>query len=62
MVRAPSNAKRHDVLKALLPGKVFYIDLEGPGKVPVLHFGMTGMLRVRDSMASYLRSINGWVK
>jgi len=29
-----------------LEGKCFYIELEGTGKMPVLHFGMTGMLQV----------------
>jgi len=29
------------------PGKVFYIELDGEGRHPVLHFGMTGMLQVR---------------
>lgn len=43
------------------PGKVFYIELEGPGKMPVLHFGMTGMLRVRHSTVLHLRSTNGWI-
>ncbi|KAF9229685.1 hypothetical protein BS17DRAFT_723761 [Gyrodon lividus] len=28
-------------------GKCFYIELEGKGRMPVLHFGMTGMLKVR---------------
>lgn len=28
-------------------GKYFYIELEGAGKLPLLHFGMTGMLHVR---------------
>ncbi|KAK7468485.1 hypothetical protein VKT23_002991 [Stygiomarasmius scandens] len=28
-------------------GKQFYIELDGKGKLPVLHFGMTGMLQVR---------------
>ena len=27
-------------------GKVFYVELSGAGKMPVLHFGMTGMLQV----------------
>lgn len=27
-------------------GKVFYLTLDGDGKMPVLHFGMTGMLQV----------------
>lgn len=62
MVRVPSDAKRHDAFKALLlVGKVFYIELEGPGKMPVLHFGMTGMLRVRDSIPFHLCSIIKWV-
>lgn len=30
-------------------GKYFYIQLEGAGKLPLLHFGMTGMLHVRLS-------------
>ena len=29
-----------------VPGKVFYLTLDGDGKMPVLHFGMTGMLQV----------------
>ncbi|OAX43592.1 AtMMH-1 [Rhizopogon vinicolor AM-OR11-026] len=29
-------------------GKCFYIELEGAGRMPVLHFGMTGMLQVRN--------------
>lgn len=28
------------------PGKQFYIELDGAGKMPVLHFGMTGTLQV----------------
>ncbi|OSX67900.1 hypothetical protein POSPLADRAFT_1108213, partial [Postia placenta MAD-698-R-SB12] len=36
-------------------GKVFYIQLDGEGKVPVLHFGMTGMLQVKGQMATYYR-------
>lgn len=27
-------------------GKIFYMELEGKGKMPVMHFGMTGMLQV----------------
>lgn len=27
-------------------GKVFYLELEGNGRMPVLHFGMTGMVQV----------------
>lgn len=29
-------------------GKVFYLELDGEGKMPVLHFGMTGMLHVNE--------------
>ncbi|KAF9654274.1 AtMMH-1 [Thelephora ganbajun] len=36
-------------------GKVFYIELEGPGKMPVLHFGMTGMLRLKGRPAMYYK-------
>ena len=27
-------------------GKMFYLELSGEGKMPVLHFGMTGKLQV----------------
>ncbi|KAF8665157.1 hypothetical protein AX16_000622 [Volvariella volvacea WC 439] len=37
-------------------GKVFYFELEGLGKHPVLHFGMTGMLQVRGGEATYYQS------
>jgi hypothetical protein len=30
----------------LYTGKVFYIELDGEGRHPVLHFGMTGTLQV----------------
>ncbi|KAJ7748531.1 Formamidopyrimidine-DNA glycosylase N-terminal domain-containing protein [Mycena maculata] len=36
-------------------GKVFYINLSGSGKMPVLHFGMTGMLQVRGELATYYK-------
>jgi hypothetical protein len=36
-------------------GKIFYIELEGAGKFPVLHFGMTGALRV-SSMCLHVQS------
>ena len=29
-----------------MTGKVFYIELDGEGRHPVLHFGMTGTLQV----------------
>lgn len=31
----------------ILTGKVFYLQLSGEGRHPVMHFGMTGMLQVR---------------
>ncbi|KAK7041782.1 hypothetical protein VNI00_009071 [Paramarasmius palmivorus] len=36
-------------------GKTFYIELDGTGKFPVLHFGMTGMLQVRGELAMYYK-------
>ncbi|KAJ7604895.1 DNA glycosylase/AP lyase [Mycena polygramma] len=36
-------------------GKVFYLNLSGSGKMPVLHFGMTGMLQVKGELASYYK-------
>lgn len=33
-------------------GKVFYLELDGEGKMPVLHFGMTGMLHVNEVWGS----------
>ncbi|KAL0581385.1 hypothetical protein V5O48_000649 [Marasmius crinis-equi] len=36
-------------------GKVFYIVLDGEGKMPVLHFGMTGMLQVRGEPPMYYK-------
>lgn len=36
-------------------GKTFYMILEGPGKMPVLHFGMTGMLQVKGQIATYYK-------
>lgn len=37
---------RFDALSRM-SGKVFYIELDGEGRHPVLHFGMTGTLQVR---------------
>ncbi|KAG2045225.1 hypothetical protein BDR03DRAFT_847913, partial [Suillus americanus] len=37
-------------------GKYFYIELEGAGKMPLLHFGMTGMLHVRGQPTLQYRS------
>ncbi|KAI0825216.1 hypothetical protein BC628DRAFT_1374025 [Trametes gibbosa] len=36
-------------------GKVFYLILDGEGRHPVLHFGMTGMLQVKGQLATYYR-------
>ncbi|OBZ78938.1 Formamidopyrimidine-DNA glycosylase [Grifola frondosa] len=36
-------------------GKVFYIELDGKGKMPVLHFGMTGMLQVKGQLPTYYK-------
>ncbi|KAI0005375.1 Formamidopyrimidine-DNA glycosylase N-terminal domain-containing protein [Russula compacta] len=36
-------------------GKVFYIELDGEGRHPVLHFGMTGMLQIRGSIPVHYR-------
>ncbi|KAK0466385.1 AtMMH-1, partial [Desarmillaria tabescens] len=36
-------------------GKVFYLELSGEGRMPVMHFGMTGMLQVKGQMATYYR-------
>ncbi|KAG1757940.1 Formamidopyrimidine-DNA glycosylase H2TH domain-containing protein [Suillus lakei] len=37
-------------------GKYFYIELEGAGKMPLLHFGMTGMLHVRGQSTLQYRN------
>ncbi|GJE87859.1 formamidopyrimidine-DNA glycosylase N-terminal domain-containing protein [Phanerochaete sordida] len=36
-------------------GKVFYMELDGKGRMPVLHFGMTGMLQVKGQLATYYK-------
>ncbi|PCH33243.1 hypothetical protein WOLCODRAFT_159936 [Wolfiporia cocos MD-104 SS10] len=36
-------------------GKVFYIELDGEGRMPVLHFGMTGMVQVKGQQATYYK-------
>jgi len=36
-------------------GKCFYLELDGEGRMPVLHFGMTGMLQVKGELATYYR-------
>ncbi|KAF8887791.1 Formamidopyrimidine-DNA glycosylase N-terminal domain-containing protein [Infundibulicybe gibba] len=45
--RTVKDAKRY--------GKVFYLTLDGDGKMPVLHFGMTGMLQVKGEIATYYK-------
>ncbi|KZP15254.1 AtMMH-1 [Athelia psychrophila] len=37
-------------------GKVFYLHLEGEGKMPVLHFGMTGAIQINGGPAMYYRN------
>ncbi|KAG8965670.1 hypothetical protein FRC03_000305 [Tulasnella sp. 419] len=37
-------------------GKLFYITLNGNGKCPVLHFGMTGMIQVQGQEPTWYRS------
>ena len=39
----------HTDIHDLTLGKVFYLELDGEGKVPVLHFGMTGAIQVWKS-------------
>ncbi|KAF9072700.1 AtMMH-1 [Rhodocollybia butyracea] len=36
-------------------GKSFYLELDGNGKLPVFHFGMTGMLQVKGELAAYYK-------
>ncbi|TBU58805.1 hypothetical protein BD310DRAFT_818463, partial [Dichomitus squalens] len=36
-------------------GKVFYVELEGDGRHPVMHFGMTGMLQVKGKLPMHYR-------
>ncbi|KAJ7022036.1 Formamidopyrimidine-DNA glycosylase N-terminal domain-containing protein [Mycena alexandri] len=38
-------------------GKVFFLNLSGDGKKPVLHFGMTGMLQVKGQQATYYKEV-----
>ncbi|KAG5723165.1 hypothetical protein E4T56_gene236 [Termitomyces sp. T112] len=37
-------------------GKCFYLELSGEGKMPVLHFGMTGMLQVKGELPIHYKS------
>ncbi|KAH8086602.1 AtMMH-1 [Cristinia sonorae] len=36
-------------------GKVFYLVLDGPGRMPILHFGMTGMIQVKGERPVHYR-------
>ncbi|KAL9715987.1 hypothetical protein Ac2012v2_000431 [Leucoagaricus gongylophorus] len=36
-------------------GKVFYMELDGAGEHPVMHFGMTGMLHVKGQLPTHYR-------
>ncbi|KAJ7071385.1 AtMMH-1 [Mycena amicta] len=36
-------------------GKLFWLNLSGPGRCPLLHFGMTGMLQVKGELATYYK-------
>lgn len=40
-------------MTSVATGKVFYMELEGEGRMPVMHFGMTGMLQVRGQEPTY---------
>ncbi|QRW00046.1 formamidopyrimidine-DNA glycosylase [Ceratobasidium sp. AG-Ba] len=39
-------------------GKVFYIELDGKGRMPVLHLGMTGMIQIRGEEPTWYRRRN----
>ncbi|TFK76706.1 hypothetical protein BDN72DRAFT_829861 [Pluteus cervinus] len=51
-----SEIKGRKLTGAQRYGKVFYLELEGKGRVPVLHFGMTGMLQVRGQLPMFYKS------
>ncbi|KAJ3894892.1 AtMMH-1 [Lentinula edodes] len=42
-------------IDAQIVGKSFYLELDGQGKLPVLHFGMTGMLQVKGEKPMYYK-------
>ncbi|KAI0651445.1 AtMMH-1 [Trametes meyenii] len=50
-----TELKGRTVKEAQRYGKVFYLELDGDGKHPVMHFGMTGMLQVKGQLATYYR-------
>ncbi|KAF7784546.1 hypothetical protein Agabi119p4_711 [Agaricus bisporus var. burnettii] len=43
------------VIRAHRYGKVFFMELNGDGKHPVMHFGMTGMLHVKGQSPTHYR-------
>ncbi|KAH9850675.1 hypothetical protein C2E23DRAFT_734804, partial [Lenzites betulinus] len=50
-----AELKGRTVKDAQRYGKVFYLLLDGEGRHPVMHFGMTGMLQVKGQLATYYR-------
>ncbi|KAI0367522.1 AtMMH-1 [Pilatotrama ljubarskyi] len=50
-----AELKGRTVKDARRYGKVFYMLLDGDGRHPVMHFGMTGMLQVKGQLATYYR-------
>lgn len=38
-------------------GKVFYLELDGEGRMPVLHFGMTGNIHVNETRSQNYPSL-----
>ncbi|OSD05801.1 AtMMH-1 [Trametes coccinea BRFM310] len=50
-----AELKGRTVTDAQRYGKVFYLLLDGEGRHPVMHFGMTGMLQVKGQLATYYR-------
>ncbi|KAI9059603.1 AtMMH-1 [Trametes sanguinea] len=50
-----AELKGRTVTDAQRYGKVFYLLLDGEGRHPVLHFGMTGMLQVKGQLATFYR-------
>ncbi|KAF8746194.1 hypothetical protein AX14_000001 [Amanita brunnescens Koide BX004] len=46
----------HEQFAAEILGKVFYLELDGEGKMPVLHFGMTGMLHFKGEEPMFYQS------
>lgn len=38
------------LIQRFMTGKNFYMELDGKGRNPVMHFGMTGMLQVKGEL------------